>query len=508
MKNQIKGGAILSYTALLLSMTISLVYTPFMLKTLGQAEFGLFSLVNTTISYLTVLDFGFGNAIVRYTAKYSAHNDKKSEQSLHGMFLVLYSIIGLIAFVAGLILTANIDTIFAKSLIDIKIDTAKTLMLLATFNMAISFPLSIFSSIITAYEKFIFLQWIRIARVILNPLLMVGVLLLGYRSIGMLLVITLLNLLFNLIYIYYCTASLNIRIRFKGFSIELLREIFVYSFYIMLAIIGDRLFWSSAQVILGIVSDMSEVAIYALAATFISIFVSLTSIIGSLYLPRFTKMVAGPESNRIISNEFIKVSRLQFIICCYIFGGFMLVGKNFIILWVGEQYINSFYIAAIVMASLVMGISQNAGIAVLQAKNLHKFRAQVQLLMAVLNIIIAIPLATKWGGLGIASAIFVIHFFGIFVVMSIYYQRKAKLDVLKLWGQLIKFIPSIAIITIILYFSNKFMFGSMTLICQVLVNVLTYSVVYFLVIYIFNMNLYEKTEVKKLLRFFGLPLRI
>lgn len=502
MNNQIKGGAILSYIALFLNIAIAFVYTPFVLKSLGQAEYGLFALVNTTISHFTILDFGFGNAIIRYTAKFNAQNDKIKEQSLHGMFLILYLFIGIITYILGLIITLNIDTIFAKSLAEINIHTAKTLMFLATLNMAISFPFSIFPSIIKAYEKFIFFQWTQVVRVILNPLLMVSVLMLGYRSIGMILVITFLNVLFNLIYIWYCKQNLNIRIRFKGFNIHLLREIFSYSFYIFLAIIVDKLFWSSAQVILGIVSNMSEVAIYAISSNFINIFISLTGIIGSFYLPRFTQMIANQESDKTISDEFIKVSRLQFMICCYIFGGFVLVGKNFTILWVGEQYINSFYIAAIVMASLLMTISQNAGIAVLQAKNLHKFRALAQLSMAVLNVIIAVPLATKWGGIGFALATFIIHFFGIFIVMSLYYQKVAKLDVLGLWKDLGKFFPSLILLIIIFYLANLTIFKSLSLVSNVIVNGVAYTLMYFILIYVFHMKQYEKAEIKKLFQFF------
>lgn len=67
-KNQIKMGAILSYAVILVNMIVGLVYTPFLVRMLGKNEYGLFSLVSSVISYLTVLDMGFGNAIIIYTA--------------------------------------------------------------------------------------------------------------------------------------------------------------------------------------------------------------------------------------------------------------------------------------------------------------------------------------------------------------------------------------------------------------------------------------------------------
>ena len=61
-----KLGAILSYVSIIASTLIQLLYTPFLIRQLGQSEYGLYSLVNSIVGYLTVLDLGFGNAIVVY----------------------------------------------------------------------------------------------------------------------------------------------------------------------------------------------------------------------------------------------------------------------------------------------------------------------------------------------------------------------------------------------------------------------------------------------------------
>ena len=67
--NQIKVGVILSYVVIALNMIIGIAYTPILTGSLGQSEYGLYSIVSSIISYLTILDFGFGNAIIIYTAK-------------------------------------------------------------------------------------------------------------------------------------------------------------------------------------------------------------------------------------------------------------------------------------------------------------------------------------------------------------------------------------------------------------------------------------------------------
>ena len=89
-KNELKSGVILSYINLGLGTVIPFIYTPIMLRMLGQAEYGLFSLASSAVSYLSLLSFGFGSTIIRYISKYRAEKDKKSEEKAFGFFLILY----------------------------------------------------------------------------------------------------------------------------------------------------------------------------------------------------------------------------------------------------------------------------------------------------------------------------------------------------------------------------------------------------------------------------------
>ena len=115
-KNERKTGAVLSYVSIVLSTLVQLLYTPLLTRMLGQSEYGLYSLVSSIIGYLTVLDLGFGNAIIVYTAKYRAQKKYDEEKKLHGMFFVVYLIIGLVAGLLGLILYFLVPTIFGSTM--------------------------------------------------------------------------------------------------------------------------------------------------------------------------------------------------------------------------------------------------------------------------------------------------------------------------------------------------------------------------------------------------------
>lgn len=118
-------------------------------------------------------------------------------------------------------------------------------MVLMVFNLAISFPFTIFESIIVAYEKFIFPKVMGIVRSILNPMIMLHLLFMGYKSITMTLVSKFLNLICIMLNMYYCFKFLKIKIKFKNRDFALLKEISIYSFFIFLNIIVDKIYWST-----------------------------------------------------------------------------------------------------------------------------------------------------------------------------------------------------------------------------------------------------------------------
>ena len=175
--NQLKAGAVLSYISIGLNNIIGLTYTPFMLRMMGQSEYGLYSLVASVVAYLTVLDLGFANAIVRYTAKFRAEGKIREQYEMFGMFFLLYIGISILSLFVGSILYFNIDTLFDQSMNETELHKIRIMMLLMIFNLAFTFPMSIWGAIITAYENFVFQKLVNIIRIILNPIVMIIMLL-------------------------------------------------------------------------------------------------------------------------------------------------------------------------------------------------------------------------------------------------------------------------------------------------------------------------------------------
>ncbi len=500
---EIKIGAILSYVIIVVNMLIGVLYTPILTAKLGQTEYGLYSLVTSVISYLTILDFGFGNAIIIYTTRYRNKNEKDKEQKLHGMFFVIYTFIGVIAGIIGAILWLNVDKLFGNSMSVGELNKAKVLMGVLTFNLVITFPLSIFSSIITSYEKFVYSKVLNLARIILNPIVMLILLNFGFKSIGLAILVTTLNVTTLILNFIYCKTKLKIKLKFGKIDFKLLREIMAYSVWIFLNGIMDKINWSLDQFVLGIYSGSIAVAIYSVASQLNQMYMNFSTAISGVLLPQITKMETNNASNEEFTNIFIKTGRIQYIVMALIISGFILYGKEFVnIMWVGPKYSESYIIACILMIPSTIPLIQNVGLNILQAKNKYKFRVIVLIVFAIVNVCISIFLTKIYGGIGAAWGTAISTILGQVIFMNIFYQKKIGINIIEFWKNVLKmsipmiFVVALAIILKILIPINS----EFILVGQILL----YALIYCLVTYKFSINEHEKQlilkPIKKIIR--------
>ncbi len=281
--NQLKAGALLNYVVLGLNNLVGLLYMPYMLRMMGRSEFGLYSLVASVIAYLTVMDFGFGNAIIRYTAKFRAEGKQEEQYAMFGMFLILYVAIGALVFLAGTALYLNAEHLFGETLTPYELGRAKILMIIMILNLAVTFPLGIFGAIVTAYEDFVFQKAVQIVRIVLNTAVMICLLKMGYRAVAMVVVQTVFNLATLLLNFLYCKYKIRIRIVFGKFRWGFLREVAIYSFWIFLGAIMDRIYWNTGQFVLGAVVGTAAVAVFAVAIQLETMYMSFSTAISGVF---------------------------------------------------------------------------------------------------------------------------------------------------------------------------------------------------------------------------------
>lgn len=496
--SQRKLGAILSYVSIFTNTLVQLLYTPFLIKMLGQGEYGLYSLIASIIGYLTVLDLGFGNAIVVYTAKYRAQGKFDEEKKLHGMFKIIFYIIGIVAFLLGIILYFNVHTLFGYTMTDSELQKTKVMMLILSFNLLMTFVFNIYQSIITANEKFIFQKIMSILNTVLKPVIMIPLLFLGFKSVSMTIVITIVNCVVLLSNYLYCRNKLKIKVKYNGFDKKMFKIIFGYSIFIFLGVVVDKVNWSVDQTILGMVSGTVAVSIYSVASTLNTLFINLSTAISGVMLPKISKMIACNVSTKELTNEMIKLGRIQFFIIFFMVTALTLFGKEFIIWWVGKNFESAYYITLLLIIPISFPLIQNVGLSILQAMNKYKFKAISTAIMAIVNIFISYFLAKQYGPIGCAVGTAIALIVCNIILINIYYYKVIRLDVIKFWKEIFKmiicYVPIILIILVIMHFTN------ITGLLSVIIYGVVYILMYVIVSYFITMNNYEKDLINKVLR--------
>lgn len=487
--NQLKAGVVLNYVVIFLNTVVGLLYTPYMLRMMGQSEYGLYSLVASVIAYLTVLDLGFGNAIVRYTAKFRAEKKTEEQYEMFGMFFLLYLVIGIIAFGIGLVLYFNVGTLFGDTMTAVELARARIMMLLLVANLAFTFPMSIWGSVIQAYEDFVFQKSLNIIRIILNTAVMICLLHFGYKAVAMVVVQTIFNVLTLVVNFIYCRRKLNIHIyfRFKHFHWGFLKEVAIYSFWIFLNAIMDRVYWSTGQFVLGAMVGTAAVAVFAIAIQLEGMYMQFSTAISSVFLPKVTAMVATNRSRKEISDLFIRTGRIQYIVLAYILSGFIIFGRQFIELWAGAGYSDAYIISLLFFIPLTVPLIQNLGITILQARNEMKFRSVLYIIIALVSLAMQIVLTRYFGGIGCAMGVSGALVVGQILIMNVYYRRRQDLDIKTFWKEISK----MSIIPIVLIFSSMLVirhFFALDSWGKLMLGIAAFSLVYIPLFFRFSMT--------------------
>lgn len=452
--NQLKGGVALSYVIILLTNGIGLVLTPFIIRSLGQSEYGLWTMIGALVGYMSVLDFGLNKTIVRFVAKYRAENDKKGEENFLAHGFIMYGIISVMVVIGGLSVYFNLDTLYANTLTADQMVKAKIMFLILIFNLAISLPGGAFTGICSGYEEFILPRTANIIRYISRSVLVVALLLYGGDSVGIVIIDTSMNLLIIGVNAFIVFKKLNVKIHLHKFDRVLLKLIFGYSIWIFVFALVHQFRWQFGQLILGLTFTTSVVAVYAVGITLGNYYGAFSSAIASVFLPKAMKMVSANVSSKELTDMFIKISRIILLVLLYVLGGFILIGDDFVYFWAGEKYGDAYLYAVIIMLGLTLLLSQGFGNNILEAKNKIKFRGILLLILTLCGATLGGYLAQESKGLGmiIGTVIFMLLER---VIMTWYYQKKIGLQMFRYYKELSPlFILSLLLILITNYFSQ------------------------------------------------------
>ncbi len=426
---QRKLGVVLQYSMLLLNTLVGILFTPFVVGSLGAAEYGLYQLVASFAGYLGVLDFGIATTLARYVVKFRTAGQKENEENYLFMSFIQTCCFSMAVILIGAVLYFFLSSIFGGTLNALEMSKAKLLFIILVINTSLSLIDHYFWGIQISQERFVYNTSEKIIKILLRVCLITLLLKQGMDSIAIIAVDLALTVLMLTCDVIYAFKVLHVKLKYYFFDKSLFKETFMFAFFIFLQAMVNQITMNTDKVILGIMTTTTVVAVYAVAMQIFSIYNSLSSAVQSVFLPKSTQFVHSDKNGEQLTDFAIRPARIQFMLLGLALLGFVLIGKDFVLCWMGPTYLDAYYITLIIMIPGTIELTENIIVSIVLAKNKNGFRTSVLACIAVFNVITTIILIKMIGVMGAPIATAISYIIGHVIVMNIYYKKKIGINI-------------------------------------------------------------------------------
>lgn len=433
-KKQIYFGVIFSYCLIILNALYSLLLTPFIVGLVGDASFGVYKTISAFSAALMVVDLGIGSTAQRYIAKFLTNNESK--EKIRGFLGLMFTETLIISLVAGIVLVVlffNIKNIYGRGLEPSEIESAEKIFAVLSFTVIIHLFENVTSGAIAGHNRFLFLNGFKLIRILLRFVLTyVGLVI--FKSVMVLCWLDLfLVLILFLLESFYLIFGLKLIPLFsrKPISFDLIKESAKYSGQSFVTEIVNQINGNLDSVVIGALISSSSVTIYSIAIIIFAMFEQVASTVSSVLLPKVTSILSNDKNN--ITSYIVKVGRIQFMLVGSIFGGFIVLGKIFLRIWMGNGFEDAYYISLILMVPAIFELCVNVCLAVLRASNRLAYRTKVLILMLVINTIITLLGVYYFGYYFAAIGTAISCIVGNIILMNRYYYKEFGFDMKKIY---------------------------------------------------------------------------
>ncbi len=384
----------MSVIAVIFEAVSTLVLTPVLVKTIGQSEFGVYKMCLSIVAYVLLLDLGIGNSVIRFASKYRFANDKANENKLAGVSLLFYLVISFLALAIGVVIILLFPIVFSKGLSSSEIALGRKLVFLATITSSVTLGTSGFYNLIIAHERFFVSKGLAILQILLKILFSFLVLKMGFGAIGVSLVNLVLTTIVRFLYVLYAIVFLKIRPKLKNNDSGFIKSILAYSALIAVQMVATQMNQSLDQILIGsLVSQSSSIlGVYAVGSQINQYFMSIGVAITGVLLPGIVKFIETKPSKEALTCEMSRLSRLILFPLSILYVGFVVLGRQFVTIWVGEFYEEAYYVALLLISPQLLVSVFSPSLQLLWATNRQKEMSWVKLAIVAANCLLTVLL--------------------------------------------------------------------------------------------------------------------
>lgn len=415
----------MSYVAIAINIVAGFVYTPWMINSIGESTYGLYTLATSLIS-LFVMDFGISSATARYVARYRAEGNVEKVNRFLGMVYKLYILIDAVIAVVFLFVYFNVGTIYSKLSAD-EIDIFKGILVIIIFYNLISFPFTPLNGVLNAYENFFHMKLVGCLNKVLTVVSTFAVLALGGGIFSLVIihvVFNLLSMIYRLVVVKLCTP---VRADLSAWDKGELRGIFTFSLWATVVSITSRLVFNITPSILAAFVSTAAVTAFGLASTLEGYVFTFSEAINGLFLPKATRASLSEHRDTELLRLMTRVGRINLSIVALIVLGFAAAGRDFVSLWLGAGFEDVYTCTLLMILPNVIYFPQQIGRTMLVVDNKIKYQALIYVIMGVFNVAASFLLIPFLGVLGSAIAIAITYCIR-FVLMTVVFHRSLKIN--------------------------------------------------------------------------------
>lgn len=485
LKKQMSLGVVLAYVSIVVKLASGLVYAPIMLRSLGQSQYGVYSLCTSFIGYLTILNAGVNAAYIRfYVQEKTLHEENVNK--LNGLFCRIFIVLSIIALIGGLLISRFSSVIFGSKITEDEYALVEKCFVLLSFTTAIEIFTCVFRSFITANEEFIFAKMADTFAAVIYPAIATPLLLNGADCTVVIMVHLGVSIFVLLLNIAFCRKKLRIKFVFCRVEKRQMKDISQFVGFIVLQSVMDQLNWQIDKFILARTQGTSEISIYSVGSTFNSYFLLIAGAISGVFIAEINRVVAVNDGNRL-NALFRRTCKLFTYLVGLIITAFLIFGKPFVFRWAGLAYNRSFTVGWMLMApvtvSLIMGLGQD----IARAKNRHQMQIIINVAVCIVNAIVSIPLAIYWGAVGSAFGTFMAEIVVCIIVQPIYYKKVLELNIRNVFVDITRYMPGLIVPLCFGVLLVHFKVVGINYV-SIAVYGIVYTVVYIISIWIFSMS--------------------
>lgn len=484
-------GAVISYVSIFVNIAISFFYTPWMIRQIGMSDYGLYSLIMSFISYF-LMDFGLHQAVQRFIAKYRAENNEDKVAKMVGLTTRVYLIIDAVIFLVLLVCYFFISNIFT-GLTPEEIEKLKGLYIIAAVFSILNFMFKPMAGAMLAYEFFVEEKLLEMINRVGTVVLVCVALFMGADVFALVLINGAVAFLTSVLKFVIFKHKSKLQIQWGYNDKTELKGIFSFSMWTFGISLAQKMRISLIPTILGIVSNSTEIAIFALSISLDGMIYTLSSALNGLFLPKVAREALNKDRDAI-NHLMVRVGRIQLYIIWLIFSGFCIFGMSFIHLWVGDAFKNAYFI--LMMGTVIQPILLTEQIAgdLVYVENKVRYTGTMIFATSIIGLVVATICARSLGALGAGFG----SGFGliIFIIwLNIFYKNNLKLNMGRFFKECHgKILPVLASLSATAFIAIRFI--ELNNWYKLIGAVIVYVFFYFAIAYFLVFNKEEKSIVK------------